>query len=336
MLHNKFIRGLSSLPAFCLLLGSISLSAQVDFAPVGAQWRYNAHIETINPAYGARQYRYVVTADTTVQGRAARKIQYESWENGGFVPFAPSTRLVSTTGDKVYHWVDTSFVLLFDFGAQPGDTIVSAMSNRPAGLYSNPGYDSPYETIPFSYVIDSLGTLSVNGASLRVQYVRNTAGFFEESWHISGFYPSDSVYTLIEKIGPYPSGLWFGSGAIVAPPEGSPLSTLRCYQDETLYFEGNTLGLPCDSVVATRTLWPDIDCLVTFSRSSNQIYVHIPDDITESLQFCLADLLGHSVLCTSVKAGTNILPTTALPLGIYVWTVNDGQVLRQRGKIYRD
>lgn len=320
-----------------VLLLPVLLPAQnIDFAPMGAQWRYNAHIETIHPAYGAMQYRYVVTADTIIQGRSARKIQYESWENGGFVPFTPATRFVSTTGDKVYHWVDTSFVLLFDFGAQPGDTIVSAMSNQPTGLYSNPGYNAPYETIPFSYVIDSLGSLSVNGTSLRVQYVRNMVDFFEESWHITGFYPSQSVNTLVEKIGPYPSGLWFGSGTIVAFPEGSPLSSLRCYQDEVLYFEGNTLGLPCDSVVSTYTPLLDMACLVTFNHSSNEISVHIPDNITESLQFCLTDVLGRNVFCSSVNAGQNTLQTRALPVGVYVWTVDDGRNLRQRGKIYMD
>ena len=311
------------------ILPALLLAQNVVFAPLGAVWTYNTYSD--GAVYGANQYRYVVKKDTLMAGWNARVVQGEIWGNGTFVPNAQMTKYVSTVGEKVYYWVDNAFVLLYDFGAQPGDTIISAVGNP--FPFPNDCSQPPGEYRNFGYIIDALGSIEVDGEILRTQYVHPMDSPFVD-WNILGTFTGNANVYLTERIGSANIGTWFG-GNINCTQGGIP-ATLRCYRDSEIAVEGDTQGLPCDSVVSTYTPLPDIACSVTFNHSSNEISVHIPEDITESLQFCLTDLLGRNVLCSSVKAGQNMLQTRALPGGIYVWTVDDGRNLRQRGKIYMD
>ena len=317
---------------FAGLLCPLLLPAQnTVFAPVGATWRYNLNIESISPPYGSQQYQYVVTKDTTMNGWEARKVQCELWENGAFSPYPLLNRYVATAGDKVYHWVDTSFVLLFDFGAAPGDTIFSAINSLMVETFSNPGYLLPWmQRTDFSYVIDSLGTMQVDGTTLRTQYVHSTADILEVPWQILGV-PQLLNQPLIERIGSYPSGSWYGSGLIVLPPEG-PLSSMRCYRDADIYFEGNTLGIPCDSVVATHAPF-----LPGFSIGPNpfmeELKLVVPAHSYPDLQFTLYHYSGQEISRSALRQGDYVLHTGPLPAGVYFWEIRSGARLLGNGKL---
>lgn len=306
---------------FAFLFFSHMLFAQTTFAPPGAVWRYNAY--TAGNNYGANQYRYVATSDTLLNGWNAQIIQGEIWTDGAFVLSPVMTRYVAVSGSKVYHRVDTSFVLLYDFDAQPGDTIFSAVD----GYFPFWNFCSHLSggIIPFSYVIDSVGTMTIDGTILRTQYVRNTNAPFT-GWNILGIRTGSPDVPLIERIGSPYMGTWFG-GNTGCIQEGSP-SSLRCYADNEIFFEGDTQGLSCDSVVSTSA-----PVLVKLAVGPNPfkdvLIVKIPDNLSGSQPiFRLLDLLGQEVFSTPLTAIENKISTGSLPPGMYVWQVEwRGKVL---------
>lgn len=318
---------------FILGLTSFLHAQSVSFAPVGAKWTYNKHHEIFTKPYGAEQYRYVVLKDTIVFGWNARIMEGEVWTDGAFVPSPSMRRFVSVVEDKVYHLVDSTFELLYNFGAQTGDTIFSAINAF--STFYNPGYNPypipPASRINFSYVIDSTGTIDVQGKTLRTQFVHNTHDMSANPWQIQGIYafPNEPI---IERIGSFPSALWFGSGFIVLPPEGQ-LSTFRCYQDDEIYFEGNTLGLPCDSVVGVNM--PE---QILFSVSPNPftsaINIDIPDHFG-SLSFSLFDLTGMQILQQSVSTGNNQIATYHLNGAFYFWQITQRGAILGSGKLIK-
>lgn len=307
-----------------LFLFPLSLTAQSPiFAPIGAVWRYNASDDN---GLGSRHYRYVVTADTVINGWDARIMQGEIWNGTAFVPSPVMTRYVSTTADQVYHWVDTSFVLLMDFSAQPGDTIHSAVS----GIFPfwNNCYNPPSEREDFYYIIESTGMEEISGVVLRKQQIIQPWWEWGD-WNILGIFGGSGKIT--ERIGPNPSGTWFGGNrtCIQEPP-----ASLRCYTDNEIFFEGWTDGLPCDTVLSTQTP-PSAILSVSPNPFSENIILDIPDSSHQPVQFRLFDSTGRLVVNQEVAAGRSAIPAGNLPIGFYFWEIRQGIRLWDSGKLVK-
>lgn len=307
------------------LFSPTHVSSQTVFAPPGATWRYNMYTVYPNPPYGGKQYRYVATTDTIINGWNARTMQGEIWTNGAFVPSPVMTRYVSVLGDKVYHLVDTTFELLYDFGAQPGDTIFSAVD----GIFpfDNGCWSPPGGRFEFTYVIDAVGTATIDGETLRTQTVHTpNNGFF--GWSITG--PTDGI--LIERIGLKFGGTWFG-GFEVTTNKGY-LATLRCYEDSTIFYKGYTAGLDCDSVVATSS--PDRPVFAVGPVPfDTEIRLTIPENTGKDLVFNLININGGQVLQQKVDEGDHIIYPGNLPAGFYVWQISSRGKITGAGKLIK-
>lgn len=309
---------------FSLLLFPLSFFAQSPiFAPVGAVWRYNASDDN---GLGSRHYRYVVTADTVINGWDARVMQGEIWNGSAFVPSPVMTRYVSTTADKVFHWVDTSFVLLMDFSAQPGDTIHSAVS----GIFPfwNNCYNPPSERVDFYYIIESAGVEEVSGVMLRNQKIIQPWWEWGE-WNILGIFGDWGKLT--ERIGPNPSGTWFGGNlnCIQEPP-----ASLRCYTDNDIFYEGWTEGLPCDSVVSTNV--PEqITFRVGPNPVSESISITVPESGQGPFQFLLYDLTGQLIIQNQIQEGDNNISVQHLLHGFYLWEIRQEIQVMESGKLVK-
>jgi hypothetical protein len=175
---------------FLLFCSPIHLSAQKEFAPIGAVWYYN---EAVNlDAFHPRLLDYFTltcTGDSLVNGLTMRKV-------GNY--------LLHQAGDKVYFWYGNNLNLLYDFGAELGDTIT----------FRHFAYctDSIVEDV--QYILTKIDTVTINGESLRR----------------FNFYGG---YNYIEKLGcidvmiPDPTCSFI---AIIVPP------WLRCYTiNDTIY-----------------------------------------------------------------------------------------------------
>ena len=322
-MFKTFFYTLALALGFCLF-PSTSAFSQTVFAPPGATWRYNMYTLGVPPV-GAKQYRYIATADTVIYGRNARILQGEIWTNGTFVPSPVMTRYVSVSGDKVYHLVDTIFELLYDFGAQQGDTIFSAVDGK--FPFDNSNCNPPGTRIEFSYVIDSTGIVIIDGELLRTQHVRSLS-----YWSILGGLDGNSYHKIIERVGQNFIGTWFGCYPAILH-KGHP-ATMRCYEDSTIFYEGYTAGVTCDSVVSTNS--PERPVFSVDPDPFNaEIRLNIPENTGKDLIFNLLNINGAQVLRQTVTEGDNLIYPGDLPAGFYVWQISSKGNFIGAGKLIK-
>lgn len=145
-----------------LFASTLLINAQ-DFAPIGSIWHYTQG--TVNPDYITYKTLESVS-DTTIQGIECRKIV----EVG-----SPSSTVVSyhymySENDRVFFYADDSFQLLYDFGANKGDTVTL-------------GYFQTHEGNPLQMFIDSTSTIMVNNQERKIQYITCGDGMAIEFGH---------------------------------------------------------------------------------------------------------------------------------------------------------
>jgi hypothetical protein len=104
------------------LSSALALSAQQEFAPIGAVWYHNENpFLILLPGHIWQHYRAESVADTVVLGRNCRKIV----KNMAVICTSFDTvMLVHQHGDTVFLYDArlNDFQVLYNFGAQPGDT----------------------------------------------------------------------------------------------------------------------------------------------------------------------------------------------------------------------
>ncbi len=216
---------------------SITVQGQDVFAPIGAAWYYAP--EQLGPPWISDPLKayFLVEKDTAMVDYPAKVIGcYINVENQ-MVRIDSMTKYVATIGDRVYFKVGEEFVLLYDFGAQAGDTIHSKAEAFALSI----GCDSDFSggVIDFSYVVDSVGMQIIDGKDLRVLFVHSLSNSPDPDWVFWG--------PIIERIGPMNyGGFWWGSGEYCILESGY----LRCYVDQEInwrstYFNDN---LPCDYI----------------------------------------------------------------------------------------
>lgn len=228
---------------FCLMgqLKIITVQAQdVVFAPIGAAWYYNS-ASSGPPWINAQLSLYFLTEkDTFMLGVDAKVIGCYVNENDQIIRVDELTKYVATIGDQVYYKVEDGFVLLYDFGAQPGDTIHSKVEEF--GVDIGCMSDFSQGVIDFSYVVDSVGMQLLDGAELRVLYVHSLNNSPDPDWFFSG--------PILERIGlrGY-AAFWWGRGEACIFEGGS----LRCYIDPEISWRSSDFSesLPCDYISAT-------------------------------------------------------------------------------------
>lgn len=231
--------------------------AATVFGPPGATWYYSPWTSFSQPP---SLFTFVAEADTMINGINARILQFYNGESGVLQPVDSLNKYVYTNGNKVFYYVEDDFYLLFDFGAQPGDTIHSRAESFP--IFMGCGSDFSNGPIDFSYTIDSLGSIIIDGEELRMQHITPIHISGNSNWSMDG--------PIIERIGlsSY-SNFWWGRGdaCILSGIYG----ILRCYEDQDIFFKnpaGNEFNLDCD----------EISSAIPIVESTNPIYPNPSND----------------------------------------------------------
>ena len=300
--------------AFFLFSFSTSFAQSTTFAPVGASWRFNEAVIS-NGSEGSKQYRYTSLKDTMINGLETRLLQAEIWQNGLFAPINEANKYVSTIGEKVYYQVNGEFVLLFDFAAKKGDTIHSRIELVPVIMTS---CSSPQTPVSFTYVIDSLGLIVVDGVELRIQFVKHIE---DEPW---------IIHTIIERIGASSDETWFGSGTPCVT-SGFP-AKLRCYQDNEILFKGNIFGEDCDFVAAFPELSGHAE--VTFGPNpfNESFTVKVPYTFGNRSELNVYNLYGNPVIKTILQFPITSIHAQGLADGVYFWQIVESETIITTGK----
>jgi len=152
-----------------------------QWAPAGACWHYNFSGFAING-----YYKINCIGDTVINNISCKVLEKKIYQynhlGSQFDTITLEHEYTYADLNKVYICRYNTFYTLYDFSANIGDTIIVAGTNK----YSSAGCDSTG-----AIKIDSVGTMNINGETLRYISVSPTA---TSKW---GWYAR-----IVEKIGP--------------------------------------------------------------------------------------------------------------------------------------
>lgn len=278
------------------------------FAPLGATWYYRPWLP--GPPETAL-YTFTAAGDTLLDGWNARVLRCSVWDAGELHPVDSLNKYVVVRADKVFYRVAGEFVLLFDFGAQPGDTIASKVEHFP--IFDGCAMPLPGSVWDFQYRVDSVSTISIGGTILRAQYARGIDMGSDNDWLFEGF----NSFPIIERAGGTVGGQWWGSGGACVLA-GFP-GYLRCYTDSEVYYQPPLpwwgTGGPCDFVSVNESVVADLK----ITPNPAVCFAQLPFAPDRAQVF---NMFGQSC---SASLLSEMLDVSALTPGIYmVWVEKDG------------
>ncbi len=207
---------------FLLLLMHCNNVVGQEWAPLGATWYYDQLQFSVHKD---RSFiKYTVIGDTTIEDTSVKEFeqtftaylsQYDS------IIITKDTCHLARIDDVVYFYDKNSgsFKFIYDYSAEPGDTL---------SVWCSQG-DTSIEVR-----VDSISSININGFELKKFYVRST---FPQDCYMDG--------EIIENIGW--TGFMFPQHSIADPPIGGPL---RCYSDPIIG-DFQISEKDCDFIVPT-------------------------------------------------------------------------------------
>lgn len=235
-----------------LAMGMAKSSAQ-EWFPNDAQWYYHQVILFQGDSY---QY-FEVLGDTVLQGKSG-KIVKGVCEGSAF----GIKNVLYQEGNLVYVFDadENSFVLLYNFDLEAGDTLV---------------YHDNSFIHNGSFIIDSISTVQAGSLTLRIQHI---------SWLDGSLQLGTKIY---ERIGA--NGCLYPVSSVFDPATGG----LRCYEDSlTGLINFQEPPLSCDYISDVHD--PKVQAKIkVFPNPANDV-IHVDSELTLK-NICLFDCLGKKV-----------------------------------------
>lgn len=152
--------------AFLVLLLPILSYSQRTFAPINTVWNYEqkSDLDPQTNICSGNHIQYRVEEELIIDGKDCSLIRaYRSTGGNPNFGYTGDSLVVYQDQDKIYFQEDTTFLLLFDFGAQLGDTIVRYDPFK-RGLFSAYFYDdSDNAGLVMDMVVTAINTEVVDG-----------------------------------------------------------------------------------------------------------------------------------------------------------------------------
>jgi hypothetical protein len=304
MLKNPLLK---SFLLIALCLTGLSSHCQV-WVDKGAVWHY--HFWGIT--HGGFQ-RTEYSKDTMILGKMCQELQilsYDFEENSSHVIFLARMdtlpeRYTSVNGDTVFYLNDGHFNVLYNFGAQPGDT-------WDLGINSN----QRFCTSSF-VVVDSIGTDTINGHALRWLKIHS-------SYHSSAGFEG-KIYERFGASEPYLFPMEnFCDSTVIADTD---IFSFSCYEDNsfTIY---NPKGTNCERWLSVKEIQNEISSFILFPNPVTDYLKVIADPIEKINEVQIINSQGIKVLVARSK----LIDLRALPAGIYSVILNkkSGEIISQR------
>ncbi len=201
------MKPISLLIATLFLVSFFQIQAQ-EWAPIGAEWRYEANATGVS---GSNVYTLIrIEKDTIVESQECRKYNVYTQPVGLETNIFKNSGYTFERNDSIFYWHQDTFLLRYDFSANIGDTIII-----PTPDFST----SPTDADSFRVVLENISVLEIGTTNVPLEYY-NTS-FIDGAFSYGGYYRvigSEYLWGGIRYIGELP---------IV----GSPYNRLRCYKD---------------------------------------------------------------------------------------------------------
>lgn len=312
----------------------LSVKAQGDFAPVGAEWYY--YLELGNP-FNSDLTRNIIQVwsdkDTLIEGTACRKVNIKHWYKWkGTSSHIPHQSFKGPfyfydNKDTVFVHNETfdRFTPLYVYNVKDGDTVCLPVPPSPEPdlrIHPMTGDTS------FCFVIDSVRSVLYDTSYLRTYYTRIIAGS-------NGWEPPFPVYTwgwawsdkgtYVERIfSPasfFPAKRMYCYDCNPFEYQYMPAGSLRCYADS-----GYRIKLtpdPCDtiesfSVSIPGVVTPEQSFTVYPNPAGTHLHIELPFISSVGTLLYLYDLSGSLVFQWTVMEANPVLDITNVPAGMYV------------------
>lgn len=263
-----------------LLILSMLVAKAQDFAPIGAVWHYS--YQTIDP--NVISFKKVESvSDTTINGIQCKKIR-ENTSNEAYYVYSKN--------DSVFVYKENSFHLLYNFGANSGETITLG------------NYYKTYNGLPLVMTIDSVKTILIAGQQRKVQFVTCGDGMVISfgGQVIQGIGNTNYMFPTLD----------FAS-------EGP----LRCYQEANsatfinpYYTEGNWNKTDCEQIIVINSSSETTNMSISFFPDSENNYLKTTGAEQHSA-YKIFDTNGKIVL-HGVINNLNTIDIQSLNKGIYL------------------
>jgi len=296
---NQVVLALVALQMFSRVAAQVA-----DFAPVGAKWYYSEQ-SFFPPPFGEFPYIVEVVSKEMYQGKLCSKLVGTGFTSNIPLSTVPFPLYVYSQNDSVFFYslLSGQFELLYDFGAEAGDTWVIG------GLGTPDGYDS------LTVHVDSTSQLLINGNSLKVLHISYPVLPYE--WGFEIIAGVGNTFFLTPDYGLY---------------EGGPMG-LRCYVDPEN--DLHLVSYPCDTTRVTSNttdIGSDIRISVFPNPGKDYINILIATN-THNYSFGLFDQLGRLVRQMPVQTGMSFIETAGLNPGLYTWVISHENKPIKHGQI---
>ena len=279
-----------------IMLTALSFQAiSQEFAPIGAKWHYDQG--TFNP--GLTTYQTLESiSDTIINGIPCRKLMKISRMAGTEISYM----YMYSVNDSVLFYAANGFHLLYDFGAVTGDTITV-------------GYYTTYDGSPLKMIVDSTGTIIINGETRKLQYVSCGDGYVIEFGGIVIEGIGNEIY-LFPRFDFYMDG------------------PLRCYEDSVTglfinpYHPLNGWNFEdCEQIITGITERGTISDIRIYPNPATQ-FLEI-GNLDQPTEFTLLDIHGRKIKSAEIFPSTRI-NLDEVPGGLYFVKLRNSKLFTVR------
>lgn len=295
----------------CIIITTTS-KAQTWCSP-GATWHYS-YSAWLNAGY----YKIAYIGDTlinNIQCQILEKTHVDYSRPNYHTSTSIMHEYTYADSNKVYVYRYNQFYTMYDFGANVGDTIAVAGADDIMQIHT---YCDSIGKIR----VDSIGTVTINGESLRYIYVRPLAN---STWGWD--------CRIVEKIGPlnynnayptyynylFPVRIWSNN----CPPYMDELNEggyLKCYVDSSFQFYPTGTAPNCEYIpTSLEEILQSPGLLAVYPNPTHSsLTIKLPSHIKEA-GIEIKNMLGKNVHSEHIYAeSTKTIDVSAIPNGVYI------------------
>ena len=278
---------------FLSSMATTILSAQHEFAPIGAKWYVNSDLLELG-AGGYLEDFYLIesTGDTVIGNVTYRQV-------GDY--------LLYQDGEQVSYLLNDTLHLIYDFGVEVGDTVAFDM----LGCY----YPSDQEWKTLTFKVVEVTQEDVQGTSLKKIRCEGVEGYLDE-------------YIYMERVGAQRVLIEDHVGCVFI---GTYIEEwLRCYEDEDILYKTPIFlfheGEDCDYRYITSTEEKQELIRLSIIPNPTTDYWLLDWDYSEKAQLHLLDIQGNLIRTQAITPGQQKIPAQDLPSGVYLMKVKGDSV----------
>jgi hypothetical protein len=302
----------------------------VPFAPVGAEWYYNTEalvplenndLDTTSPQFDF--LRYVSESDTVLGTDTCRVVkEYGSKENGTDIT---NVMIFKQEGEKIYYYFNNQFNLIYDYGADVGDTLTFQL---PLTIYDFTTHTQSTSTIQVKCVVQNIQNENIGDITVRKILTTIISEFPNTVFEFT----ADNSYNYRERIG--------GDNVFMAKvnqiilnednAQNMKLSSskfnesvhfLRCYSDSEVSYISmlwENYNKPCDYFFKSTSIVQNMTAMNNVQIFPNPFEQVLTVTVTQANSMQIFDMFGRMLYSQQTPMSRTKLDLSALPTGLYL------------------